>query len=616
MLRPMYISSFEPVSSMETKTERPPLFPEEALQHVLSFIDSHADRNSVSLVCKSWYDIERWCRHNVHIGNCYAVSPPILIRRFTDVRSITIKGKHLVAEYDLVPEGWGGHAFPWIAALAAAFPAMEEMRLKRMVVTDEGLELIGRKLKNLRSLMLHKCEGFSTVGLASIAANCRGLRKLDLYDSEVDDQGGNWLSNFPDSYTSLEFLNVHCLTSDLDVSSLQGLVGRCPNLRALGVNHSFGLQNLINLSLKATQLDDLGIGLFTTEPCSQEAFVHAFEGLKSLSGLWDVTPYYLPTLHPLCSGLTSLDLSRSTLLRCPDLVKLIRHCSNLQRLCVLDCIEDGGLEEVGASCKELQELRVVLSDPYNTDPSIRLTERGLVSLALGSPKLHYILYLCSQMTNEALVTMANHKPNLTCFRLLILEPHLPDCLTHEPLDDGFAAIVERCKSLRRLVVTGLVTDRLLRHIGHYGTKLEVLCFAFSGNTDMGFHYVISGCSNLRKLVTRDCPFSGQAMLANSDRLERLQSLWMSSCPVSYATCNMLGEKNPRLNVEVINEKGPLDFESDESLVENLYTTLYAVLLLNCCGMASINHCRLCLLSSLVPNTNQSFQYLTFLLLHL
>ncbi|KAL8167183.1 hypothetical protein V2J09_008682 [Rumex salicifolius] len=41
-----------------------------------------------------------------------------------------------------------------------------------LILTFIGLELIGRKLKNLRSLTLHTCEGFSTDGLAAIAANC------------------------------------------------------------------------------------------------------------------------------------------------------------------------------------------------------------------------------------------------------------------------------------------------------------------------------------------------------------------------------------------------------------------------------------------------------------
>jgi len=86
---------------------------------------------------------------------------------------VAIKGKPHFADFNLVPEGWGAHAYPWIAAFAAAYPALEEIRLKRMAVSDEALELIAKKFRNFRVLVLCSCEGFSTEGLASIAANCR-----------------------------------------------------------------------------------------------------------------------------------------------------------------------------------------------------------------------------------------------------------------------------------------------------------------------------------------------------------------------------------------------------------------------------------------------------------
>lgn len=153
-------------------------FPEEVLEHVFSFLQSDGDRNSISMVCKSWYEIERWCRRRIFVGNCYAVSPRILIRRFPDVRSITLKGKPHFADFNLVPEGWGGYVYPWIVAMASAYPWLEEIRLKRMVVTDESLELIAKSFKNFKLLVLSSCEGFSTDGLASIAANCRFISLL------------------------------------------------------------------------------------------------------------------------------------------------------------------------------------------------------------------------------------------------------------------------------------------------------------------------------------------------------------------------------------------------------------------------------------------------------
>lgn len=148
-------------------------FPEEVLEHVFSFIHTDKDRNAISVVCKSWYEVERWSRRRIFIGNCYAVSPGIVIRRLPELRSVALKGKPHFADFNLVPDGWGGNVYPWIAAMAMAYPMLEELRLKRMVVTDESLELISRSFKNFKVLVLSSCEGFSTDGLAAIAANCR-----------------------------------------------------------------------------------------------------------------------------------------------------------------------------------------------------------------------------------------------------------------------------------------------------------------------------------------------------------------------------------------------------------------------------------------------------------
>lgn len=109
------------------------------------------------------------------IGNCYAVSPVVLVKRFPEVRSISLKGKPHFADFNLVPEGWGAFVCPWIVAMAKAYPWLEEIRLKRMVISDESLELIAKSFKNFKVLVLSSCEGFSTDGLAAIAANCRSF---------------------------------------------------------------------------------------------------------------------------------------------------------------------------------------------------------------------------------------------------------------------------------------------------------------------------------------------------------------------------------------------------------------------------------------------------------
>uniref|UniRef100_A0A0V0IMN2 F-box domain-containing protein n=1 Tax=Solanum chacoense TaxID=4108 RepID=A0A0V0IMN2_SOLCH len=550
--------------------------PLEVLEHIFSDITSDKDRNSISLVCKSWYEAERCCRKSVFIGNCYAVSPSILIRRFPDLRSVTIKGKPHFADFDLVPEGWGAYFYPWAVSMAKAYPFLEEIRLKRMVVCDESLELISKSFKNFRVLVLQSCEGFTTDGLAAIAANCRNLTQLDLGESEVEDLSSDWLSHFPDGCTSLVSLNISCLGSEISLSHLESLIARSPNLKTLRLSQAVPLEKLPHILSCASQLVEFGTGAYSSEVQLQsDVFSNlqeAFSGckiLEGLSGFWDVMPAYLPAVYPVCSRLTSLNLSYATIQN-PHLNKLISLCHNLQRLWVLDYIEDTGLQALAVTCKDLQELRVFPSDPFDPEPNVSLTEQGLVAVSDGCPKLQTVLYFCRQMTNDALVTIARNRPNMIRFRLCIIEPRTPDYLTLEPLDTGFGAIVQHCKELRRLSLSGLLTDSVFEYIGVHAKKLEMLSLAFAGDSDLGLHYVLSGCESLRKLEIRDCPFGDEALLANAAKLETMRSLWMSNCSVSFEACKLLAQKLPGLNVEVIDERGHPDTRLESCPVEKLY----------------------------------------------
>ncbi|KAI4341706.1 hypothetical protein MLD38_026398 [Melastoma candidum] len=549
-------------------------FPEEVLEHIFSYLTLPSDLNSASLVCKSWYSADRYSRRSAFVGNCYSLSPPSLVSRFPNLRSVEIKGKPHFADFNLVPEGWGGYFYPWARTMSVAYPWLREIRLKRMVVSDEALELIGRSFANFRVLVLAFCEGFSTDGLAAIAANCRNLRELDLRESEVEDSSGHWISRFPDSFTSLESLNISCIAAEVNFPALERLVSRCPNLRSLRLNRAVSIEHLPSLLRRAPQLVDFGTGTCSAEvhPEVYSNLVGAFagcRGLRSLSGFWDVIPAYLPALYSICFGLTTLNLSYSTI-PSPDLANLINQCPNLQRLWVLDYIEDSGLEAVASTCKDLQELRVFPSDPFIHEANVQLTEQGLVHVSLGCPKLHSVLYFCRQFSNAALMTIAQNCPNFTRFRLCIIEPHTPDYLTHEPLDMGFGAIVQHCRDLRRLSLAGLLTDRVFEYIGTYAKKLEMLSVAFAGDTDAALHHILSGCDSLRKLEIRDSPFGDIALLANASKLETMRSLWMSSCSVSFGACKFLGQRMPRLNVEVIDESNDPCSRPDNCLVEKLY----------------------------------------------
>ncbi|KAL3519636.1 hypothetical protein ACH5RR_017785 [Cinchona calisaya] len=533
-------------------------FPDEVLEKVLSLLQSHKDRSSVSLVCKDWYNAERWTRTKIFIGNCYSVSPEIVARRFPRIKSVTLKGKPRFSDFSLVPQNWGANIRDWLVIFAKVYPFLEELRLKRMTVSDESMEFLAKSFPGFKALSLLSCDGFSTDGLIAIATHCKKLTELDILENGIDDLSGGWLSAFPDNFISLEILNFASLNSQVNFDALERLVSRCKSLKVLKVNKGISLDQLQHLLVQAPQLTELGTGSFHQElmPCQCVVLENAFRNCKKLqvlAGLWDASSLYLPVLYPACFSLTFLNLSYATL-RSDEFTKLIAHCPNLRRLWVLDTVEDKGLEAVGSCCRLLEELRVFPANPFEQDINHGVTESGFLAVSHGCRKLHYVLYFCQQMTNAAVATIVRNCPDFTHFRLCIMNPGQPDYLTNEPMDEAFGAVVKTCTKLQRLAVSGLLTDLTFEYIGKYAKNLELLSVAFAGSSDWGMQCVLEGCPKLRKLEIRDCPFGNTALLSGLEKYESMRSLWMSGCNVTMNGCRILAKEMPRLNVEVMKDE--------------------------------------------------------------
>ncbi|KAE9590180.1 hypothetical protein Lal_00027821 [Lupinus albus] len=551
-------------------------FPEEVLEHVFGFMNSHRDRNNLCLVCKNWYRVERLSRKSVFIGNCYSISPERVIERFPRLKSLTLKGKPHFVDFNFVPYGWGGFVYPWIDALVKSEIELKELRLKRMVVTDECLQLLSSSFVNFESLILVRCEGFTTDGLAAIAANCRFLKDLDLRESKVDDHRGHWLSCFPDCCTSLVTLKFACLKGSVNLEALERLVARSPNLTSLRLNGAVPLEALKKILIHAPQLVDLGTGSFVHDPYS-EAFagltniISKCKSITEISGFFNVLPFCLSAIYPICLNLTCLNLCRATGIPSNCLIKLVSRCAKLQCLWVMDWIGDIGLEAVASTCKDLQELRVYASFDIIGNDFVGVSEKGLFAISIGCRKLHLLLYTCKQMTNAVLIAVAKNCPNFICFRLCILDPREPDPTTMQPFDEGFGAIVQSCRHLKRLTLSGQLTDQVFLYIGVHCEQLEVLSVAFAGESSDGMTYVLNGCQKLRKFDIRDSPFGNSALLMDVERYETMQSLLMSSCNVSIGACKILAKKMPSLNVEIINENQQANSSADdEERVKRMY----------------------------------------------
>lgn len=167
----------------------------------------------------------------------------------------------------------------------------------------------------------------------------RNLTELDIQENDIDDKSGDWLSCFPETFTSMEILNFSCLNSDVDFDALESLVSRCKSLKVLKVNKTVTLDQLRSLLTHAPQLLELGTGSFWQEltPSQHSELERVFcncKNLHALSGLWQATALYLPVLYPVCTNLTFLNLSYAATLQSWDLAKLVANCAHLRRLWV------------------------------------------------------------------------------------------------------------------------------------------------------------------------------------------------------------------------------------------------------------------------------------------
>ncbi|KAI5065061.1 hypothetical protein GOP47_0019756 [Adiantum capillus-veneris] len=397
---PTSSSSSTSLESLSHSSDDPPLlprpFPDEVLEHVLAFVTSHKDRNSVSLVCKAWLKADRWSRKNVFIGNCYSCSPNILTRRFPHVKSLTLKGRPRFSDFNLVPPHWGANIQPWLQELVLKdpYPFLEELRLKRMTITDEGLTLIAHRFPNFRVLVLTFCDGFSTDGLATIVRNCRNLSELDLQECLIDDRGGEWLSSFPETCTTLTSLNITSLSSEVRFADLERLVAKCSQLQKLKLSRNITLDQLRRLLLlRGPSLKELGIGSFIQDVngAGMDQLENMFarcRNMRALSGFWEVVPLYLPLIYPICHYLRELNLSESPITS-SEFMKLISQCHSLQCLLVQDLVEDRGLEAVAETCQDLRELRVIPCDFTDGGRSL-VTEKGMVAISRGCKELRIV----------------------------------------------------------------------------------------------------------------------------------------------------------------------------------------------------------------------------------
>jgi coronatine-insensitive protein 1 len=309
---------------------------DENLSRIFELIESPQERATLSLVCRQWHRVDGNTRKNISIANMYAVAPTALTRRFKCLEGIKLKGKPRAAEYDLLLPEWGGYAYPWLKELATAYEHLKTLQFRRVEVRNADLYLLAAAPFNatLQVLHLHKCSGFTTSGLVPLSRTCRSLRVLSLEDSDVIDEGGEWLHALAQNNSVLESLDFAVPGLDTaSVKDLAFLVGRCKSLVSLKVG-DMDMSDLAGVLSKVPFLKDLGTGGFSDlgdENKGMAASINLSQHLTSLSGLWAMPDIGLQMVQPVAANLKKLDLKFTVLSRRGH-CELLSHCFALEEL--------------------------------------------------------------------------------------------------------------------------------------------------------------------------------------------------------------------------------------------------------------------------------------------
>nr|GEY11698.1 hypothetical protein [Tanacetum cinerariifolium] len=448
---------------------------------VIPYIHDGDDRNSLSLVCRRWCELE-------------------------ENLSIDIN--------------------PWIQEIAVWFKCLKSLQIRRMDFHDSDLELLARtRGKDLRVLKIIKCDEISTDGLLYIGKYCNHLRTLCLEHNSIDNKDGKWLHELAFKNTNIEALDCGCITI-YDVKDLTLLANNCSqslvSLKIAGVD----LIHLVDVFRYAVRLEDF-VGREWDKSMYEDKKYAGFKfppnmcclGIDPLMTKTSF-PLVLPFAHQL-RELHLLDVRLDAYSQC----SLIRRCPNLEVLYTKNHFGDMGLQVIGQSCKKLRKFKT-----YGL-----VTQMDLINMAQGCLELEclHIDHLID-ISNGTLECIGIHLKNLREFHMSLsykICPIYRYAYASFLVDNGIRAMLIGCGKLERLSIHlrprhGGLTDVGLGYIGKYGHNLRYLSLGYAGESDAGLVELSKGCPKLRKLEMVVCPFSEQAIATFVFNIHSLRYVWI------------------------------------------------------------------------------------------
>lgn len=348
--------------------------PNEVLLEVFTFLDVRVLFTSVMGVCKLWRDVSAHC--------------PVTI----DFSALMTLGTHPITVLDTEAKK---QKLQKIAnLLLPRFPRAKKvltMNSFYQLFTDSHLHVLATSCRYLEHIHL-VCSSICGSGFLSLAKFCPNLKKLEIYECNVNDEGVSCL--LPKSWKSLRILKFFDTSGSLSSDGFATLIRATHNLKALDIGDENG-----NFRLNEIVIDS------AVENIAR--YLPELEYLCLCS--CDISDGALSALARSCNSLRYLDLSETRMnnsystgsifldlcVRCPliealnvgwanigsgmspvtdDYMEAIGRLQSLKQLDIGDASEvtDKGLGHVAKGCKQLQ-----LLDLYNCP---KVTPKGIMSI--------------------------------------------------------------------------------------------------------------------------------------------------------------------------------------------------------------------------------------------
>ncbi|GJY44436.1 leucine-rich repeat, cysteine-containing subtype protein [Tanacetum coccineum] len=526
---------------------------ETVLECVIPYIHDRDDLNSISLLSRKFYELDSLTRKHLTVHAHYAPNPSRVSHRFPFIESLTLKGFRPDLDFthisDIDNTHWSevisdvSHSFPfidplalkvlphwdfpkisdidispWIEEISDKFEGLKALHIRGMAVFDSHLKLLAKtRGKDLRSLKIYKCQGFSENGLVHISEYCNELRTLCLENNRVvGEANAKWLHELALRNAVIETFHFGYRSDRYDSDTYDP---EHVEILAKKDTPPKPLNYIGDAIRHAIKLEDFDGAVFDNDwDYSSFKFPSSIRGL----GIEDLPVTSFSFLLPYVNQLRELNLTCVRVRNecCPCF--LIGRCPNLEVLRTDDACRDRGLRVIGQVCKKLRKLT-----HYGC-----VTHMGLIALAQGCTNLEYLDVQLLDISNEAIECVGTHLKNLRDFRIdLRMDVYRKDPITDLPLDNGIRAMLKGCIKLKRLHMSlchGGLTDVGLGYIGKYGHNLRCLFLGFTGVSDAGLLELSKGCQKLRKLRMKDCPFSPQAVATFGFKIHSLRYIQVKS----------------------------------------------------------------------------------------